>query len=193
MSNGQIIDFSLVEDGNNDSTRQDNILGVDEVSNATQSATSLDTNISNYMVSNPSVSVALPNVPATGNTTFSSLLAGAISPVQQTSIAIGTAFASASDAISQINITRNQLFSLSDPNTSYMMTEMETITSALNDQRTNNNTRDIYTVKVPQTLNQVMKYLLQFNSALTIEKLQSMNPQLQLTSLLPVGTVIYWS
>jgi len=70
---------------------------------------------------------------------------------------------------------------------------MEVIESALNDQRCNNNTNNIYTVKTQQTLSQVMKYLLQYNDKLSIETLISLNPQLSLSSLLTVGTVIYWS
>jgi len=192
ITNGQIIDFSLIEDGNNDAVRQDNILGVDEVSAATQSATSLDSNLTTYVL-DTNASISLPNVPSTGNTTFSSLLSGALAPTTQSSIASSTASYTAADAISQINITKAQLFNLNDANTSYMMSSMEVIESALNDQRCNNNTNNIYTVKTQQTLSQVMKYLLQYNDKLSIETLISLNPQLSLSSLLTVGTVIYWS
>lgn len=183
--NGQIIDFELIESGNNDvKGNQQNVLGNDEVGQAVQSAGGLDARLAQYQTANPAA--GLPNI------SFSSLLATAIAPVQATTVAIGTAFATASNAIAQVNIARQQITSLADPSTSYMLIEMESIASALNDQRTNNVGLNIYQVRTVMTLNQVLIKVQNFNKKLNIEKLISLNPQLSVTTALQPNTIVYW-
>jgi len=182
--NGQIIEFELIEDGNNDATVQQNILGVDENGTATQSAAALNGQWVTYSISNPQA--GLPP------TDFTQLLNTALAPIQSTSIAVGTTFASASNAVAQVDRARQQLFSLGDPKNSFMMIEMESISSALNNQITNNNSLNIFNVRQLMTLNQVLLQLLKFNNKLTIERLITINPQLSVSTVLQPNTIVYW-
>jgi hypothetical protein len=186
--NGQVVDFELMQDGNNNATI--GILVPNEQANGQQSAISFQQGLDMYAEDNPDIDItALPDLT---DDFYSNLFSVSIGTTQGTIVSVGTAAATCSNAVSQNTVAGQQLLALNDPTNASLMINLESMNSALNDVVTSNTNGNIFTVNVPMTLNQVLLQLLPQNNNLTIENLIALNPQLALSPTISVGTNIYW-